>query len=369
MRNVIAALCLAGLPVMAAVYLSSCDAKSTAPADEKHQGDYVLVYGPAGGGGETPYMVITYSTRLGTVLDTTLTRNYYTSFGFTSDGSKTLSTGKHAVPPESSYCLTWVTENLTGEQLFSLEECSGAEIVLSPDEKTAVITDLGFVLVTFPGLSVIHRDDSNGASGAGFLTTPGKAYYYYQTIDSIYVVDYSQAPNISTTAIPLRSGETPVYPRKIVVDHGEKRMILISGSYTSPRYIQILDPGSLTVIEELELSWLYDGVTAHPDGERIFLSGLGSYGEEANRIDVYSISQNTISQFIGVNDLQIDDPFQPRQVVITPDGSLMYILTAGGLWGSAPVVGLRLSDKSVIQYLKPEHAHAEFIGINPVDQS
>jgi hypothetical protein len=282
------------------------------------------------------------------------------------DGSKVIYTGWYAVPPEASYCATWIKDNVTGEMLNEVKECSGDRIEISSDDQFAVVTDLGFKLYAIPELESVIPDPTDGATGAGFLTQTAKAFYYYSTIDSLYIVDFSNAPSAITTVIPLEFNGTPFYPTGSAVDYKNHILYLISGNPNQGTYILVLNSDNLNVIQGQHEQWFYRRIAIHPDGDRIFLNGYGDYQDPGNRVDYYRVSMNTVGSFLSMEDIISGGQFQPRQIVFTPSGELMYVLIAGGALGPSPVIGVNIIDKTILQHIQPEHANANIIGISPL---
>ncbi|PKK82673.1 MAG: hypothetical protein CVT49_12400 [candidate division Zixibacteria bacterium HGW-Zixibacteria-1] len=256
--------------------------------------------------------------------------------------------------------------------MFSSGDCPGERLVLAPGEDYVLSTGEAFRLYSFPALVPIYTPASNQATGGGFLTSPGKAYYFYDNRDTLYTIDFSNAALIVETAIPLRMNGNPFYPSNAALHASGKKLVFIEGDPAGTTDIMILDSDNLGFIEGAHADWWYRDIEIHPDGNRVFLSCYWSLldDESRNRVDIYNIGSGQFTSFLGVHDIEGETAFQPQQMVITPDGGMIYFrsgLYTGGMTITSEftALGISVASRQLINRIKPENPVASLIAIDP----
>jgi hypothetical protein len=356
---------LVGLIFVTALLLLSCGRESTAPEEAKDTPEYHLVYGPAR---ETPFYVMKYSTKTGALVDSNLYGdNYYEDFRFIDGGNKVVCVGWPWSDPGQGRI--WIADSPTGEVYFQRETDRAKKIYVDPTERY-VLTLLGprTEIYTLPELGLVYGD-SISAMGGGFLPGSRRAFYFREEVDSLFLIDFTDPYAVSVDALPVRSGDSVLWPKAAGVDCVSEKLVLLAAYDFYNVYIQVMDTDSLSRTQELAVNRYYNNMSIHPGCGRVYLHYANPYMDTTNRIDIYGMNSNTLSPFIGPGDISIDESFMPKQLEFTPDGEIVYVLMRGGIYGYSSVVGIRLSDKEAIHYFKPEQARAEVIRVNPRDFS
>ncbi|PKK82674.1 MAG: hypothetical protein CVT49_12405 [candidate division Zixibacteria bacterium HGW-Zixibacteria-1] len=363
--------------LMASLTFFTCSENVTNP-DKNTIPEYGLIYFPAGGGGESPMIELTFSSKNGQVIDTTLSNCYYYSMEFTDDGAMAIYVGGYAVPPEQRNEMAWVVNQFTGDTLSKYIGWTGIKPVLGPDKSRLLITGAGFMLFDFPSLNLVHdivfEPGSNWPIDGGFMTAGNKLFYFCESKDTIFVLDFTNPGSVSETAAPISFDGQPVFPTSSLVDYRNEHIILIATNMSGKKDIVVFGSDDLSFIKGIHTDHYYSHLVEHPDGNRIFLGAIAAYtvSPDENRIDIYDISQNVINSFVGVHDIDSMSYFQPDQMVITPDGGMLYVRATEYYDGSDaftinwPAVGIRISDRAPVQYLNPAVAHSTTISVNPI---
>lgn len=354
----------------------TCSENVTNP-DKNTIPEYGVIYFPAGGGGESLMIELTYSSINGQVIDSTLSNCYYSSMEFTDDGTMAIYIGGVAVPPEQRNEMAWVVNYNTQDTLAKYEGWTGIKPVFSPDESQLLITGSGFMLFEFPAMSLAHNivfnPGSNWPIDGGFMTAGNKLFYFCENKDTIFVMDFANPESVSETTVPISFEGNPVYPTSSLVDYRNKHIIIVATNASGKKDVIVLNSDDLSFVKGIHSNHYYSHLVEHPDGNRIFLGAIAAYSvsPDENRIDVYDIIRNEISSFIGVHDIDSMSYFQPDKMVITPDGGMLYVRATeyydgfDGFTLNWPAVGIRISDKTPVQFLNPGIAHSTTIAINP----
>ena len=355
--------------LMLAVILLSCEEKCTCPVEEEHIGDYHLIYSHAGGDGETsPYLVLTYSTKTGRVIDTLETNYYLRDMRFTSDGSKMVVLTGTSSPSAEPKLIT--VDNVSGDTLALLSVNFGGSMYLSPDEtKMLVCGGSMLAIYSFPMLDIIFSEEVAN-DGGGFLTAGDSIYYYNYNIDSLSIIDYSNPADIIKTAIPIRSYGLPAYPTGAVTNYDRHYLFLAArfGDYTGS-VLKIYDSNNIEEQNSLDVMKYYNSQPViRPGTDEIYLCANHAEASGYDFVDLYYASLNIVITYLNAANISTEDHFKPQQVDFTPDGNLMFVMLGGGPTFSS-VIGIQLSDKAIIHMLRPTEPLASFIRIDPTDYS
>lgn len=277
-------------------------------------------------------------------------------------------------------------EDYPGGNLLSVVETNRKRnIYLDKDENHVMImtkSGSGFSVYAFPDLNLVLTDTTHVEDG-GFLPGGNRIFYFITGVDSLFVVDFGNLDSVTTVSIPVESQGAPLIPDAAAVDYMNERLILLLTSTDySTTFFQVLDTRTLSTLQQLAIRRYYHNLTVHPNGNQVYAYAADIYLDSINRIDIYNISSNTLQSFLGPADIVSEKTFIPRMVQFTPDGEIMYVLIWTGpilckdvsdmgyltpTPGGASVLGMRLSDESVIHHFTPEFGAARVIRINPID--
>ncbi len=353
--------------LLIALLVVSCSDKGT----NNHgiaEGDYHLIYGPVFLT-DLKLHTYTYSTRTGERIDTsTGTDLYYSDLLYTRSGNMAVYTGRHQSLRQGPR-VTWVTTYPTGDTLAIKEGIGGKTVYLNISESNALLFSYtGFTILTFPSLDLIYQDSVDAIGG--FLTSPAHIYYLDTLIDTIFALNYGNPDSIKINKIPLVILDSELAIRATAVDNNAHLLyILRSNDFVNRSEISIYDSDSLKFLKNLAVSRDLDALSIAPTAGICFFFASGMIGSEFSHIDKYFFAINKLESFLEPADIQIPDPFQPHHIEFTPDNNEMFILTAGGLWGPSPIIGININDKTITQYLKSDTGQISTFRINPINWS
>jgi hypothetical protein len=239
--------------------------------------------------------------------------------------------------------------------------------MFSPDETHIMLRNNEVISIySFPDLAPIMIDTVQH-NDAGFLPGEDRYYHILATMDTLFVVDYSNPESKVTTAVLLESPpDSPIGPYMGVVDFERDLIILVCEPLGEFSYIHVRDAIDFSFVQQNVAPVHYHNkVFLRPHSDEVFMySILAGWGwQEMDRLDYYSTEFNTISSFIKKNDFRTEAPrFAFDNIEFTPDGETIYL-------GRGIPLGIHIADKKIIQRLQPEISAARVIRINPGDFS
>jgi len=349
-----------------AILLGSCGEESTGPTPSPIS-DYHLIYGPVSypdtANGPIRNHYFTYSTETGEKIYISPSSELrYVDLIFNKAGTRAIFCG--SVPPHG-WRGTWIIDYLTGDTLLKQEGIGGTFSLDKTEQYIVFHNHTGNKIATFPDLSVFYAGTGPFEVG-GIFGSGKKAFYTRSYIDSLYIIDFSDQS--APVVIPYYLD----YPgtRLTSVDYANDAerdlfYLLLLDEISSQSRIMVIDCDSLRCIKQLGSNIPYMGMKLHPNGKQIYLRSQAGAGSSWNRIDIYSVAQNSTEAYFGIADYSGPVAFQPHKIEFTPDGQMMYFLIFGQILGDTPVVGVRLADKAVTQYLVCDTGQVTFFRINP----
>jgi DNA-binding beta-propeller fold protein YncE len=297
----------------------------------------------------------TFSLKYGTVVDLAFYNLYDGAFWdatFSEDGSYTYytRTAFGITEPDS---WTWVTDTRTGDTLaicsgkggYRVEVSSGGNYLLTSESRMLTLYKL-------PSLDILYEDTSSGGIGNAVFHPFERRFYFDKQPGAYYlfVGNYDSTGVTSVVARPMfnRAGDAVGPVMKSVSPDG-KYLILDVGIFMGPKYFQVLDTDSLSIVHETLIpdTRLHFDHAWHPDGKRVFMTFNGGFDNpDIGGIDVYDITTNTLQYYVTSGDISMGtEMLQPGYLSLTPEGDQMVILNGGGPLPSGSVLVLDIAAK------------------------
>lgn len=231
-----------------------------------------------------------------------------------------------------------------------------------------------FAIVSVPDMLLVFQD-SIDARAAAFSHAGSRVYASDYTHAGLAIYDLSGS-NVSVEYRPSRDslGNTAII-RELALTADDSKLLLGTGGAVGPWYFHVRDTDSFTILTEHNMPWPITFVALHPDGCRAF---VGYY--DLNEISLqgtvleYDIADDRLNTFLDknavVNGVWLGTTLSPTEMVILPDGTRGYIVSAFDpfLKPSQPLIEVDLVLGSVLGLISlPEHASLERLVLNPRD--
>lgn len=133
------------------------------------------------------------------------------------------------------------------------------------------------------------------------------AYIANTSSNNISVINTSSNKEIAT--IPF------AYPSGVAINPNNNNLYAISAFSTQ---ISIINPGTNTVVQKVDIGVYPFGIVMSPDGKRVY-----TVNKNADNIKVLNTSTNTVMATYKVG-------FHPTSIFISPDGTNVYVAHDGG---------------------------------------
>jgi len=341
--------------------------------DPDHEPDYHVLYSYVYGEDFYDLVVLSYSVKHDSVVDSTHYNGYpysepFTDVEFTQNGELSCYTLNDFVPA------TWLTNTRTGDTIAVTHEYGGWDIEVSPSEDYVLISESKYLaILTIPGLETVYASDSLQWDNAVFHPSENKVYYTKYGVDTIFVLSFNSEGEIATVSYPLRnSANKPVFNRwKSISPDGQFLMMDVAeggGAY----YFTAYNTTSFEVEQETPEPRLRSHYrhSWHPDGKRLFMPyGIERHDPNIAGIDVYNTSTGVLQSFVTLDELLMTfAEFRPSQVEFTPDGDLMIVSNQSAPPGSCGMIlTLDISTGEVIQRFDAGPGELRSIGVLPID--
>jgi hypothetical protein len=288
--------------------------------------------------------------------------NIYDDIAFSSDGGMMIYLRNHLGSSMISYLtvLDYDSASVLRERALA----RSLEVEVSDDGSRILAARGREILVfDFSSLELIYSDTVDNIGG-GFLGDPDRFFYLKDDNDTLFIVDFSDPGNIIYSQVTFERQGVIYQPELAEVFESESQMVVFAGNVSAGNLIRVLNTGDFSTVNDLTTANYYNDITPHP-GQAICYFSYKNYVNSTpnDRIDIYRIDNNTLSDFLDNSSSVLPVELEPRQLAITPDGEIMFILN--GDYSLTRALGIAIKDKSLIYNIRPEEGDAEIIAINP----